>query len=387
MSSIHVMAKPSSSKCNIDCEYCFYLEKEKLYPDASDFRMSDEVLEAYISQTISQQKGKKHYEFSWQGGEPTLLGLDFFKKALQLQRNLAGSTPCVNSLQTNGILLNTEWAEFLAKHRFLVGVSIDGNQQHHDTYRKTRTGKGTHERVLKAINLLKRHKVEFNAMVVVHQANVHDPLGVYNALKSYGIHHIQLTPLVERQAREIPDDNLILVSPAYSAAADVARWSVGAKEYGQFLCDLFDAWKARDFGKIFIYNFESTLTMKAGLPGNSCITAETCGNAVALESNGDVYSCDHFVYPEHKLGNIMAEPLAELAESQQLKTFGLNKKSDRSVDCNDCRFLSICNGGCPKHRFLISSDGQRNKNYLCDAYKMYFSHTEKFMDFVLSKLN
>ncbi len=387
MSSIHIMAKPSSSKCNIDCEYCFYLEKEKLYPDATDFRMSDEVLEAYIKQTIEHQKGRDHHEFSWQGGEPTLLGLDFFKKAMKLQKSLAGKVPCVNSLQTNGILINDEWARFLAKHRFLVGLSIDGNEQHHDRYRKTRTGKGTHARVLKAIKHLTQHRVELNAMVVVHQANVNDPKGVYNALKSYGIRHIQLTPLVERKAQEIPEDNLILVSPAYTGKADVAKWSVGAKEYGQFLCDLFDTWKERDFGKVFVYNFESTLTMKAGLPGNSCITAETCGNAVALESNGDLYTCDHFVYPEHKLGNILDQPVSELAQSDQLKQFGMDKKTGRSVDCDDCSFLSICNGGCPKHRFQISSDGQRNKNYLCDGYKMYFSHTEKFMDFVLENLN
>lgn len=377
MNPLHVMAKPSSSKCNIDCEYCFYLEKEKLYPDQDDYKMSYEVLEAYIKQTITSQQLQPHYEFSWQGGEPTLLGLDFFKHALVLQAKYSRGKLCYNSFQTNGILLNDDWCRFFAAHGFLIGLSIDGNASHHDAYRKTRSGKGTHAKVLNAVSLLKKHKVEFNAMTVIHKANVNDALAVYRALLSYGIQHIQLTPLVERQTQQMTPDGLTLVSPDFQGQSQVSEWSISGKEYGQFLCAMFDEWKKQDIGKVFIYTFENAIAMSLDMPGRSCVMNETCGTSVALESNGDIYSCDHFVYPEHKIGNLMTTSLTAMAGLQQQIEFGLNKKTNIAVDCKTCPHLKLCHGGCPKQRFDIASDGKPNKNYLCDGYKMFFGHAKK----------
>lgn len=288
MSPLHTMAKPTGSKCNIDCEYCFYLEKEKLYPDQSNWRMSDEVLNAYIQQTVENQKKIPNCEFSWQGGEPTLMGIEFFKKAVELQRKYAGNKHCINSFQTNGLLLNDEWCEFFAKNNFLIGLSIDGELKHHDVYRKTRAGKGTHYKVTQALVLLRKHNVEFNALAVISKSNAHDPKGVYKALKSYGCRHIQFTPLVEREAQEETKDGLLLVSPDFSGTAKVSQWSITAKEYGNFLCGVFDQWKKKDVGKVFIYTFEGTLSQMIGRPGASCIMQPTCGSAVVLESNGEI---------------------------------------------------------------------------------------------------
>lgn len=386
MSPLHTMAKPTGSKCNIDCEYCFYLEKEKLYPDQSNWRMSDEVLNAYIQQTVENQKKIPNCEFSWQGGEPTLMGIEFFKKAVELQRKYAGNKHCINSFQTNGLLLNDEWCEFFAKNNFLIGLSIDGELKHHDVYRKTRAGKGTHYKVTQALVLLRKHNVEFNALAVISKSNAHDPKGVYKALKSYGCRHIQFTPLVEREAQEETKDGLLLVSPDFSGTAKVSQWSITAKEYGNFLCGVFDQWKKKDVGKVFIYTFEGTLSQMIGRPGASCIMQPTCGSAVVLESNGDLYSCDHFVYPEHMLGNILQDKLGDIAVSKTQVEFGKAKKDNISIDCKSCKYLSLCNGGCPKQRFEISSDGKPTKNYLCAGYKQYFAHTETKFKEILSNL-
>lgn len=386
MINLHTMAKPTGSKCNIDCEYCFYLEKEKLYPDSSDWRMSDDVLEAYIQQTVENQRHLQHCEFSWQGGEPTLMGIEFFEKAMEFQRKYAGDKYCVNSFQTNGILIDEKWCKFFKEYNFLIGLSIDGDATHHDIYRKTRSQKGTHYKVTQTLSLLRKYQVEFNAMTVIHKGNAKDPKGVYKALKSYGCKHIQLTPLVERRAQEKTESGLTLISPDFDGVSKVTEWSITAQEYGDFLCGMFDQWKKKDIGKVFIYTFEGTLAQMTGQRGASCVMRETCGDAIALESNGDIYSCDHYVYPEHKIGNILHTKLQDVVELGQQKAFGLNKRDNISVDCKSCNFLPLCNGGCPKQRFEISSDGKPNKNYLCSGYKKYFSHTTPFFAELLKKL-
>lgn len=386
MNTPHIMAKPTGSKCNIDCEYCFYLEKEKLYPDRSDWRMSDDVLDTYIRKTIDSQKAMPHCEFSWQGGEPTLMGIDFFEKAIALQKKYAGSKHCQNSFQTNGILIDEKWCTLFKNHNFLIGLSIDGEAKHHDIYRKTRSGKGTHYRVTQTLSLFRKHGVEFNAMTVIHKGNVNDPKGVYKALKSYGCRHIQLTPLIERKAQETTEDGLMLINPDFSGQSKVTEWSITAEEYGSFMCGIFDQWKKKDVGKTFIYTFESTLAQMAGTGGASCITRETCGDAIALEANGDIYSCDHYVYPEHLVGNILTHDIDEIAKLDSQINFGNAKRDNISIDCKSCKYLRLCNGGCPKHRFEISSDGKPNKNYLCSGYKRYFAHTSIEFTNILSAI-
>ncbi|OUR86563.1 anaerobic sulfatase maturase [Gammaproteobacteria bacterium 42_54_T18] len=375
MNGVHIMTKPTGSVCNLDCDYCFYLEKEKLYPDNKNFKMSEEVLEAYIEQNIeAQPKEAEFYTFAWQGGEPTLMGLDFFKKAVSLQKKYSAGKRCENTFQTNGLLLNDDWCQFFAKEQFLVGISIDGTEQQHDIYRKNRAGRGSHKQVLTAIQRLQHYAVELNALTVLHKGNVDEPLKVYHYLLSLGIKHIQFTPLVEREAQEKTKDGLTLVHPKFLGKACVSPWSITANQYARFLNIVFDEWTKNGIGDVFINTFETTLGLAIGEPSNICIHAETCGNAVILEHNGDLYSCDHFVYPEYKLGNINTKSISQMAQLPVQKLFGRNKLDDLSVECQSCKYISLCNGGCPKHRFEISANGKANKNYFCDGYKSYYSH-------------
>ena len=376
----HVMAKPSSSKCNIDCTYCFYLEKEKLYPESeSNWKMDENSLEQYIIQQIEAQSSEE-VVFAWQGGEPTMLGLDFYRKAVALQHTYGLGKKIINTLQTNGILLNEEWCLFFKKHSFLIGISIDGPKEIHDTYRRTRSGKATHGKVVNAINLLNKFKVEFNTLTVVSNSNARSPLEVYQYLKSIGSKHMQFTPLVEREAQEQTVDGLTLLHPERIEIVQLCDWNVDSEQYGLFMSAIFHEWVRNDIGKVWVQLFENTFALTCEQPAQMCVFSPTCGSAFALESNGDVYACDHYVFPEFKLGNIHKNSIKEINESQGNYQFGMNKQQTLSNDCLSCEHLNVCNGGCPKHRFELSSSAKLEQNYLCAGYKTFFSYSAPFMN-------
>ena len=382
----HVMAKPSSSVCNIDCHYCFYLEKEKLYPDLNkSWRMSDDVLEQYVSQYIAAQDVPS-VDFAWQGGEPTLMGVDFFRRALQLQEKYADGKSITNAFQTNGILIDDEWGEFLAANRFLVGISIDGPREFHDRYRVDKGQKPTFERVMAGLDVLKKHQVEFNTLTVLQRHNADRPIEVYDFLKEIGSNYLQFIPIVERIAKEPDEAGLELVNPEFNGAAKVSNWSVGAAQYGRFLCAVFDKWVRSDVGKRFVQIFDVTLGSYLGEGATLCIFAETCGNALVIEHNGDLYSCDHFVYPDYRLGNVADSTIKEMVGSDSQRKFGLDKRDGLPQFCRECEYRFTCNGGCPKHRFDRTPSGEAGLNYLCKGYKIYFSHVDPYMRFMAGEL-
>ncbi|MDA0334647.1 MAG: anaerobic sulfatase-maturation protein [bacterium] len=380
------MAKPSGSVCNIDCEYCFYLEKEKLYPDAKrDWRMSDEVLERYVRQYIEAQDVPSA-GFAWQGGEPTLMGVDFYRRAVELQKQYANGKEITNAFQTNGILLDDEWGEFLADNDFLVGLSIDGPRQLHDRYRVDKGQKPTFDRVVGGLEVLKKHKVEFNTLTVLQNHNADHPLEVYHFLKEIGSGYMQFIPIVERLAGDEPEDGLELVHPDYDGKAKVTRWSVAPTQYGRFLCTVFDEWVRQDVGQTFVQIFDVSLGSWLGQDASLCIFAETCGSALIIEHNGDLYSCDHFVYPEHNLGNVRDLSIREMVASPEQRKFGQDKADLLPRYCRECDFRTACNGGCPKHRFEPTPHGESGLNYLCKGYKMYFGHIGPYMEVMANLL-
>lgn len=374
----YVMSKPTSSVCNLDCTYCYYLEKEKLYPEQNNYLMDEETLERYVQQYIAAQDVDEVH-FVWQGGEPTLAGIDFYRKALILQQKYAQGKRILNSLQTNGILLNDEWCEFFRQHQFLIGLSIDGPQDLHDVYRVTRQGRNTFEKVMNAIELLKKHQVEFNTLTVVNDANVKHPERVYEFLKSTGSSYIQFIPLVERKAQEVHDGDLYYIDPSYTKKSQVTKWSVGAADYGEFLNRIFDIWVRSDIDKVYVQMFDTTLGAWCDQPAHLCVFNETCGHAFALESNGDVYQCDHYVYPEYKLGNLHHNELRALNQSDEAKAFGQDKKASLSHACLKCDYRFACHGGCPKHRFVDIPNSKFQHNYFCEGYKSFFRHSEPAM--------
>jgi len=376
------MTKPIGSRCNLDCTYCFYLEKEKLYTDAGGMRMKPEVLETYVRDYIAAQPGPV-VSFAWQGGEPTLLGVDFFRQAVALQQRYANGKTIDNAFQTNGVLLDDEWGVFLKENRFLVGVSIDGPRELHDAYRVDKGNKPTFDRVMAGIEVLKRHQVEFNTLTTVHRKNSPHPLLVYRFLKEIGSGYIQFIPIVERNAAN-PDSGLWLAPPPDhedAAALDdqVTAWSVRPVEYGNFLTTIFDEWIKTDVGRVFVQHFDSALANWAGAPAGICIFSEKCGRALAVEHNGDVYSCDHYVYPRYQLGNLMNSTLASLVDSPQQKAFGEAKSATLPRYCRECPVRFACHGECPKHRFLKTPAGEPGLNYLCAGYKKFFTHIDSPM--------
>jgi uncharacterized protein len=379
------MAKPTGPICNLDCKYCFYLEKEALYPKATQWAMRPEVLESYIRQHIEAFPGDT-VPFAWQGGEPTLLGVDYFRAVVALQAKYANGRKIENAFQTNGILLDEAWAQFLAEHQFLVGLSIDGPRRFHDAYRVDKGGQPTFARVVRSMDLLKRHRVAFNTLTVVNRKNSYYPTEVYRFLKRHGAGFIQFIPIVERVASRRRSDGLTMVSPAFGDPADVAEWSVEPEQFGRFLCSIFDEWVRNDVGTQFIQLFDVALEIWFGMEASLCIFRRTCGSAMALEHNGDLYSCDHFVYPENRLGNIMESPLASLAGSMQQKYFGDSKNDSLPQYCRECAVRFACNGECPKHRFTLTPSGEPGLNYLCAAYKMFFTHIEPYMRFMANEL-
>lgn len=359
------MAKPTGAACNLSCEYCFFLKKENLYPD-SNFRMSDEVHDAYITQLFTAHQAAQ-VTVAWQGGEPTLRGLDFFKRSVAFQKTIAKPGMSVtNTFQTNGILLDDDWCRFFRTNNFLVGLSLDGPKQLHNIYRKDKRGQGTFRQVMKALRLLQKHKVEFNILCTVNAKNADYPLEIYRFFKAeIDIPYIQFIPIVER-------DN----DSCYQAGNPVTKRSVRPDQYGRFLTTIFDEWIQRDVGKTFILNFDGALAGWLGIAGTLCIFGPTCGLGLVLEHNGDLYSCDHFVEPAHFLGNILKTSMAAMIASEKQQQFGNNKRDTLPQFCRTCNFLFVCNGECPKNRFIMTPDNEPGLNYLCSAYKSFFKHVD-----------
>ncbi|WP_087018310.1 anaerobic sulfatase maturase [Thaumasiovibrio subtropicus] len=371
----HVMAKPSSAVCNLSCDYCFYLEKENLYPERKTrWKMSDETLELYVKQYI-EAHDTQEVEFAWQGGEPTLMGLDFFRQAVALQEKYKGTKTIRNAFQTNGLLIDDAWCEFFKQHQFLIGISIDGPAKFHDHYRVSRSGATSHEKVMAAISLMKKHGVEFNTLTVLNNENVQHPEEVYDFLVGIGSQFLQFIPIVERCAQEATEDGLYLISPEHDQTAKVTKWSVPAAAYGEFLNRVFDRWVQKDVGRIFVNTFDATLAAWCNEAPGICVQSETCGRAFALESNGDLYNCDHFVYPEHRLGNLHDTTIREMNQLEAATEFGMAKKTSLTKQCQSCEFRFACHGGCPKHRFNVASTGEPGHSYFCAGYKAFFAHT------------
>jgi uncharacterized protein len=373
--AFHVMLKPRGAICNLNCEYCYYLSKEKLYP-GSRFRMTGELLEEFTRQYIEAQRVPE-VTFGWQGGEPTLMGLDFFRLAVQLQEKYRRPGMRLhNTLQTNGTLLDNEWCRFFREHDFLIGLSLDGPRELHDAYRLDRGGNPTFDRVMAGLALLKKHQVEFNILACVHAANADHPLEVYRFLRDeVGARFIQFIPIVELQS-----------DAGFEAEERVADHSVTGQQYGDFLIAVFDEWVRQDVGRVFVQIFDVALAVWLGQRPGLCVFAETCGAALALEHNGDLYACDHFVEPEYRLGNVQDIPLAEMVGSERQRQFGLAKKLALPRYCQECEVRFICNGGCPKNRILRAPDGEPGLNYLCEGYKAFFSRIDRPMQIMAAEL-
>ncbi len=384
--AFHIMAKPIGPLCNLDCTYCFYLEKENLYPRGNDFRMSDEVLESFVRQKIENHQVPK-VSFAWQGGEPTLLGVDFFRKVVKLQNKYANGKEIENSFQTNGVLINDEWCSFFKENNFLIGLSIDGPEEIHNVYRLTKSGKGSFKKVMEGLKLLKKHQVDFNTLTCVQKDNAYKPLEVYNFLKEAGSGFMQFIPIVERVAFDASGNDLTLVLPDYPAESQVTGWSVEPEQYGEFLIAIFDEWVKKDVGQQFVQIFDIALEAWFGMEPSLCVFRRTCGEAMAIEHNGDLYSCDHYVYPENKLGNLMESPLEALITSEKQIKFGKDKLDKLPKYCRECDVRFVCNGECPKHRFIKTPDGEEGLNYLCAGYKKFFRHIDPYMRFMANELH
>lgn len=373
--AFHIMMKPRGAICNLDCAYCYFLSKEMLYP-GSRFRMSNELLEEYTRQYIEAQRVPE-VTFAWQGGEPTLMGLDFFRLAVELQQKYCKPDMKIhNALQTNATNLNDDWCTFFRENDFLIGVSLDGPRELHDMYRRDKGGKPTFDTVMGGIELLKKHRVEFNILTTVHAANAEHPLEVYRFLRdTVGTQFMQFIPIVER-------DN----ETGYQEGDRLTVRSVTGKQYGQFLIAIFDEWVRRDVGRVFVQIFDVSLAAWLGQRPGLCIFEETCGNALAMEHNGDLYSCDHYVEPRFKLGNIKELPMLQMVGSKKQRDFGLAKRDTLPRYCRECSVRFICNGGCPKDRILSTPDGEPGLNYLCEGFKAFFTHIDKPMRFMASEL-
>ena len=386
MKPFHIIAKPHGPICNLDCTYCYYLEKENLYGKSGrDYRMRDDVLEAYIRQYIQAQPGE-HVSFAWQGGEPTLLGIPFFERVLELQQRYAEGKKIDNAFQTNGTLLDEAWGEFLARNGFLIGLSVDGPEDIHDAYRVDKGGKPTFARVMRGLEILNKHRVQFNTLTVINRKNSYRALDVYRFLKGIGSKYLQFIPVVEQVAEQPDTNGLVLIKPFSKQKASVSDWSVEPLQFGKFLTSIFDEWVRHDVGRIFVQIFDVALESWANVPQSLCVFAPKCGQAMAVEHNGDLYSCDHFVYPENHLGNILDKAISGLVSSQQQARFGNAKETGLPSDCRQCDVRFACNGECPKHRFVTTSSGEYGLNYLCAGYKNFFHHVDPYMRFMANEL-
>jgi len=377
------MTKPVGPICNLNCRYCYYLEKEKLYPSGASFQMSPDLLEEYIRQSIASQSVPE-ISFAWQGGEPTLLGVEYFRQIVAFQKKHAAGKCISNALQTNGVLLDDEWCEFFTANNFLIGLSLDGPRELHDRYRVDKAGKSSFDRVMSGLAFLKKHQTEFNTLTVVNRANSQQPLAVYQFLKETGSKFLQFIPLVERK----PDAGAKELQFGYSEPPLAGKWSpsepvtaasVESRQYGEFLVKIFDEWIRQDVGQVFVQLFDAALGSWMGTGASLCVFAETCGTALVLEHNGDLYACDHYVYPRYKLGNLLNQSLGEMVNSPAQRKFGADKQTTLPKYCRECDVKFACNGECPKHRFLRTIDGEPGLNYLCAAYKRFFHHVDPHM--------
>lgn len=371
----YVMAKPAGSRCNLSCSYCYYLEKKKMYDETAGFCMSDDLLDLFTRQYIEAQT-MPEVLFTWHGGEPLLRPLSFYEKALELQRRYAGGRRTDNCIQTNGTLLNDEWCRFFRDNGFLVGISIDGPRRFHEPMRGA-----SFDRVLRGIDLLEKHGVEWNAMAVVNSQNVDCPVEFYRFFKSIGCRFLQFTPVVERM------DCTHSLMPGTVEGGMMTSTSVSAGQWGRFLCGLFDEWLRADVGEIFVQLFDATLANWAGVPPGICSLAPVCGHSAALEHNGDLYSCDHFVFPDYKLGNIRRDTITSMMYGQRQIAFGNAKRLSLPRQCRECGFLFACNGECPKNRFVRDRYGNPGLNYLCSGYHRFFSHAAPYMDYMKAELD
>ncbi len=380
---IHVVAKPAGPICNLDCEYCFYLEKQALFDAGHKYRMSDGVLSAFITNYVSSQRTPA-VEFVWQGGEPTVLGVDFFRKAIELQRPFQRQKRITNSLQTNGTPITDEWCSFLEKNNFMVGISLDGPKDVHDRYRRDRKGNGTFDRVMRGLRLLQKYEIEYNVLACIARDTASRPLDTYRFLRDEGVEFIQFTPIVER----MPDSctmqsGLRLAGPASldrpEPQRQVTPWTVPPEEYGDFLIAVYEEWVRHDVGKVFVMNFEWALNAWIGNPSPVCIHAERCGRSLVVEHNGDVYACDHCVYPRYKLGNVATDNLSRMVAKSIRSGFGVAKETALPRWCRECEVLAACRGGCPKHRFAATHYGEPGLHYLCAGYRKFFRHIRKYL--------
>jgi serine-type anaerobic sulfatase-maturating enzyme len=371
----HLLAKPTGATCNLDCKYCYFLSKEMLYP-GSRFRMADDLLEEYIKQMIESQRVPE-VSIAWQGGEPTLMGLDFFKRSMELERKYRRPGMTIyNTMQTNGTLLNEEWCEFFKENNFLIGLSIDGTKDLHDFYRVDKGGHGTFDKVIKAARLMQQFDVEFNVLTTVNAHNAERPLEIYRFFRDeLKTKYIQFIPIVER-------DN----QTGFQEGNTVTERSVTAKQWGRFLTTIFDEWVRRDVGEVFVQMFDAALASWYGAPPGLCIFSEKCGKALAMEHNGDVYCCDHYVEPKYKLGNILETNMADLVASDKQVKFGNDKLDTLPKYCLNCEVRFACHGECPKNRFIETPDGEPGLNYLCEGYKSFFRHIDMPMKFMVQQL-
>ena len=378
-SPTYVMAKPAGPLCNLACNYCYYLEKQNLYKQQQGKTMTDETLETFVRDYIAAQSTPSVL-FTWHGGEPLMRPITFYRRVLELQRKYAAGRAIDNCIQTNGTHITPEWAQFFHDNQFLVGISIDGPQDMHDRYRKSRLGRPSWRQVMKGIDLLNRYGVEWNAMAVANATTAEDPLRFYHFFKEINCHYLQFTPVVERYYRH--PDGRRLATPLDGATAELTDFSITPEAWGDFCCTIFDEWVKNDVGEYFVQLFDATLAGWAGVMPSVCSMAETCGHATALEFNGDLYACDHFVFPEYRLGNILETPLATLTARPELKKFGQAKRDALTRQCRECEYLFACHGECPKNRFGFSADGEPGHNYLCKGYHQFFSHVAPYMDFM-----
>lgn len=376
---LYVMLKPVGASCNLRCKYCYYLEKANLYKHTPTRVLSEEMLEQFTKEYIEAQT-MSQVLFTWHGGETLMRPLSFFRKAVELQKKYAGGRRIDNTIQTNGTLLTDEWCEFLHENNWLVGVSIDGPQEFHDEYRRTATGAPSWVKVMRGIQLLNKHNVEWNAMAVVNDFNADYPLDFYHFFKDNGCQYIQITPIVERIVNH--EDGRHLATLTDSDEAPLADFSVTPEQWGSFLCTIFDEWVRHDVGQTYVELFDCILANWVGETPGICVYAKECGHAGVMEFNGDVYSCDHFVFPEYRLGNIREKSIAEMLYGKQQQQFSKLKSQSLLKECRECKWLFACNGECPKNRFIKDRYGNPGKNYLCQGYRMFFEHVAPYMDFM-----
>ena len=380
---LYVMLKPVGAHCNLACDYCYYLEKIKLYDGVPKHAMSEKMLEHFTREYIQSQM-MPQVLFTWHGGETLMRPLSFYKKAMEFQKKYAEGRTIDNCIQTNGTLLTDEWCHFFKQNNWLVGVSIDGPQEFHDEYRRNKQGLPSFAKVMKGIELLNKHEVQWNAMAVVNEYNADYPLEFYHFFKQIGCHYIQFAPIVERILSHRDGRHLAHLQDGDNCP--LADFSITPEQWGNFLCTLFDEWVRYDVGNYYIQLFDSTLANWMGMEPGVCTLAKTCGHAAVMEFNGDVYSCDHFVFPEYKLGNICLETLVEMMYSERQQEFGFMKQKSLPVQCKECLFLFACNGECPKNRFCKTSLGEEGLNYLCKGYYRFFEHVAPYMDFMKEEL-